>query len=549
LGTTTNHVAANIAAIQEHQAGQADAIQANHEQLVAKLDASDRSQQRIREGLETVTATTTQTALDVLTVNDIQNRQLELVQANQQQLVGRLDATAQGQQQIQDGLDTVTATTTQTALDVLSVNDTQNRQLELAQANQQQLVGRLDATAQGQQQIQDGLDTVTATTTQTALDVLVANEAQTAQARAMDANQQQLIARLNAATQDRQRTLEGLDTITATTTQTALDILAASEIQAEQAETMAANQQQLVARLDTTAQNQQQIKGAVDTITATTTQTALDVLTVSDNQAGQAQAMASNQQQLVARLDATTQGQQQIREGLSTISATTTQTALDVLAGNDSQTQQAQSLQADQQAITSELSTVTQAQQHVRADLDAVAATTAEIVQNVAAVGNNQTKLEQAFETNRQELISKLAEIAHGQQEWLTRFDAAQANIETMATSIASLEQRVVKLQGTLANSLSDINTLLDARQQQQTQFQETVREDVQSMGDSLVQLKDAQTGLEKRLQQMQTTSENQTEDLLSAIEGFQQKAEREAAAIPAEIKSSKAQPEEIALP
>jgi methyl-accepting chemotaxis protein len=118
-----------------------------------------------------------------------------------------------------------------------------------------------------------------------------------------------------------------------------------------------------------------------------------------------------------------------------------------------------------------------------------------------------------------------------------------------MATGIASLEQRVMKLQGTLQSSLNDLNTLLDAKSQRQNQFEETVRQDVQSLGDSLAQLRDAQTGLQKRIQEMQSSSESQTEDLLSAIEQLQQKTDSNSALVPAEIKSSKAQPEQIPLP
>ena len=574
LDAKTTTLASDISSVSQQLSALDENVKAGNETLTSHTAALADGQRMIQTGLNTMTATTNQSALTVLAMG---NRQGEMEQAMQagidrltvetQQLASgqqTLDAAlrdrseslssqlvnlTQKQQQMQSGLDTLTMTTGQVALDVLAIHDTQAGQGQAIASNQQQLVAKLDATAQNQQQIREGLDTITATTTQTALDVLTVSETQAGQAQAIQANQQQLVARLDATAQNQQQIREGLDTITATTTQTALDVLTVSEIQAGQTQTIEANQHQLVARLDATAQNQQQIRDGLDTITTTTTQTALDVLTVSEVQAGQTQTIQANQQQVVARLDAAAQDQQQIRDSLGTIGATTAQVALDVLAGHDSQVQQAQTLQAGQQAIAAELSTVTEGQQQVQGHLETITATATQVARDVVQVGENQGKLERAFETNRQELVARLTEIAQGQQEWLTRFDAAQANIEAMATGIASLEQRVMKLQGTLQSSLNDLNTLLDAKSQRQAQFEETVRQDVQSLGDSLVQLRDAQTGLQKRIQEMQSSSESQTEDLLSAIEQLQQKTDSNSALVPAEIKSSKAQPEQIPLP
>ncbi|NLT76248.1 MAG: hypothetical protein GXX98_06970 [Planctomycetes bacterium] len=551
-----------------------DSVRAGQEAAANQATALADNQRMIQAGLNTMTSTTNQGALTILTMA---NRQAEMEQTIQTGIAGltaetrqlasgqqninqairdrteslntQLAHLSQEQQQLRGGLDTLTATTSQVATDVLAIHDTQADQDQVIAANQQQLVARLDATTQGQQQIRDDLDTITATTTQVALDVLSVHENQAGQTQAMQNNQQQLVARLDATTQGQRQIGESLETIAATTTQTALDVLAVNDSQRQQIETAQANQQQLVARLDATTQGQRQIGENLETIAATTTQTALDVLTVNDSQRQQIETAQANQQQLVARLDATTQGQQRIGESLDTVAATTTQVARDVLAGNDSQSQQAQAIQAGQQTLASELATVAQGQQRMQGHLDTIAADTTQVAREVATVGDNQTRLEQAFETNRQELVLRLTQIAQGQQEWLARFDAAQANIETMATGIASLEKRVASLQGTLQDSLNDLNTLLDASQQRRAQFEETLRSDVQFMGDSLVQLRQAQSTLENQLQQMHNSSENQTEDLLTAIEQLRRRTETDAATAPGQIRSSKAQPEEILLP
>lgn len=567
LDDKTTTVATDISSMSRRLTAVDESLKTNGETVVARLTALADNQQGLQAGINQVDERTSQVAAEQATMH-------QAIRSHNDASQGRMTELADNQRMIQTGLNTMTATTNQSALTVLAMG---NRQSEMEQAMQsgiaglaeqtQQLAsgqqtlnealrdrsdslgGQMVALSQKQEQIQSGLDSLATTTSQVAAGVASVNDHQTDQSQAMQANQQQLVARLDATADAQQQIREGLDTVTATTTQTALDVLTVNDVQSRQLALAQANQQQLVARLDATVQGQQQINEGLDTITATTTQTALDVLTVNDNQIGQAQAAQANQQQLIARLDTTVQGQQQIKGALDSVAATTTQTALDVLTGNDSQVQQSRTLQAGQQTIVSELSTVAQDQQKVRAGLEAVAATTTQVAEDVVTVGDNQVKLEQAVEANRHELVTKLAEIAQGQQQWLTRFDAAQANIETMATSITSLEQRVAKLQGTLQNSLSDLTTLLDAKQQQRAQFEETVRSDVQFMGDSLVQLKDAHSGLEKQIQKMQSSSETRNEALLSAIEQLQRKADSGTAAAPVEMKSSKAQPKEIILP
>lgn len=570
LRDSSDRVLADLATVAAEQTSLRQAVSHGNENLASIAEGQNALQHSLRD----LDGKATALSLDVSTVSEKLSTLDESVRTGHEAAAGQATALADNQRMIQAGLNTMTATTNQGALTILTMANrqaemeqtmqagiagltTETRQLASGQQNLNQAIRdrteslntQLAHLSQEQQQLRGGLDTLNATTSQVALDVLAIHDTQDTQGQAMAANQQQLVARLDATAQGQQQIRDEIDTITATTTQVALDVLTVHESQARQTQAMQSNQQQLVARLDASTQGQQQIGESLDTIAATTTQTALDVLAVNDSQRRQIETAQANQQQLVGRLDATTQGQQRIGESLDTIAATTTQVALDVLAGNDSQSRQAKAIQAGQQTLASELATVAQGQQQVQSHLDTIAADTTQVAREVATVGDSQTRLEQAFEANRQELVVRLAQIAQGQQEWLTRFDAAQANIETMATSIVSLEQRVTKLQGTLQSSLADLSTLLDSRQERQAQFEDTVRQDVQTIGDSLSQLRQAQTGLEKQLQQMHRSSESQTEDLLTAIEQLRRRTETDAATTPAQIRSSKAQPEEILLP
>jgi len=602
LGATTIQVALDVLTLDDKQAKLSQNTQANHEALVAKLATAAKNQQQMQTGLDTLDATTTQVALDVLTLDDKQARQSQSTQANHEALVANLAATAQNQQQMQGSLDIVTATTGQIGLDIIALDGKQAKLSQNTQANHEALVAKLATAAKNQQQMQTGLDTLGATTTQVALDVLTLDDKQARQSQNTQANHEALVAKLATAAKNQQQMQTGLDTLGATTTQVALDVLTLDDKQAKLSQSTQANHEALVANLAATAENQQQMQTGLDTLTATTTQVALDVLTLDNKQASLSQSTQANHEALVAKLMAAAQGQeqmqgsldivtatagqigldiialdgkqdsvaqamqtsrqefgpkltslaenqQQLASGLDTLTATTTQVALDVLTLDDSQSKQAQALKATRQTLTSQIEAVTQGQQQMQSNLDTVTATTSQVALDVITLDDNQDSIKQAVQANRQELATKLTEIAQGQQQWLARFDAAEAKVAAMTDGITALEQRVTKLQGTLQTSLQDLSTLLDTESQQRVQFQDSVRQDMQSVTDSIAQLREIQSGLAEHIQRVQNSTQSQTGDILSALEQLQQKTDAETTDVDTELKSSMATPQEVMLP
>jgi len=243
------------------------------------------------------------------------------------------------------------------------------------------------------------------------------------------------------------------------------------------------------------------------------------------------------------------ENQQQLQTGLDALTSTTTQMALDVITLDGDQAKQSEAFAAGQQELNTQLQTVAQGQQQMQSNLDTVTATTSQVALDVIALDDNQAKIEEAIQANRQELATKLTEIAQGQQQWLARFDAAEAKVEMMTSGIAALEQRVANLQGTLQTSLNDLGTLLDAESQQRVQFQDSVRQDMQSVSDSVAQLREIQAGLAEHIQRVQDSTQSQNDDILSALEQLQKRSDASATDVDAELKSSMASPQEIRLP
>ena len=522
-------------------------------QIATNVDGLGEGQKQLHQAIDTgvadLTQDTTQLASALDTVGDRQQVMTDTLTAHNESLASHVTHLADGQKNLQGGLDTLSATTTQVALDVITLDDNQARIDGAIQANGQALTTGLNRIGQDQDQMQSGLDNLTTTTTQMALDVLTLDGNQAGIQKILQANAQDVVASMAQAAERQGQIQSGLDNLTATTTQMALDVITLDQNQDTIQKTVAAGNQDTAASLADVAAAQGQIQGGLDTLTATTTQTALDVITLDENQASVAKAVQAGNASTATSLTEVAQRQGQMQNGLDTVTATTTQVALDVITLSENQTRQGQTMQANQQEMASTLSTVAQNQQQTQASLETISTTTGQVAKDVVTLEDSQAKLQEAVAANRQELATKLAEIAQGQQLWLARFDAAQAQVETMTAGITALEQRVSKLQGTLQTSLDDITTLLDAESQQRVQFEESVRQDMQGVADTISQLRQVQAGLAEHIQRMQDSSQSQTGDILTALEQLELRTSTEGSAIDTELQSSNATTPQVVLP
>jgi len=515
------------------------ALQDHSAALAGQYDNLATDQQTLRDDVSNLTAK----------VDQGQQALAQSLQAHHDNVADNITSLAQAQERIQGGLDAVAATTTQVALDIITLDDNQGKLELTAQADRAKLNAQLADVAQSQQHMQSGLDTLSTTTTQVALDVVTLDDRQTKLQQAAQADRAKLTAQLSDVAQNQQQMQSGLDALSTTTTQVALDVVTLSGSQSEQAQSAKANHQELVSQLASAANGQQQMQGSLDVITATTSQVGLDVMALDDKQSKIGQTLQAGQQQFGPRLMQLADSQQQIQAGLDTLTSTTAQMALDVITLDSNHAKQGQALEARQQELGTQLQTVAQGQQQMQSNLDTVTATTSQVALDVITLDENQGRIEDAVQANRQELATRLTEIAQGQQQWLARFDAAEARIATMTDGITALEQRVANLQGTLQASLNDLGTLLDTESQQRVQFQDSVRQDMQGVADSVAQLREIQAGLAEHIQRVQDSTENQSGEILSALEQLQKKSDAKAVEVDPELKSSMASPQEIRLP
>jgi chromosome segregation ATPase len=158
-----------------------------------------------------LTATTGQTALDVIGMTTRQEAMQSALRDHSETWGAQMARLANGQQQVQNSLDTLTATAGQTALDVMAVTTGQEAIRTTLQSHDQVSATQVAKLAANQQQIQNSVDIVTATTGQASLDAIALGNRQEQLGQAVRAGQQETADRLAAITQSQQGWSDRLD--------------------------------------------------------------------------------------------------------------------------------------------------------------------------------------------------------------------------------------------------------------------------------------------------------------------------------------------------
>jgi len=151
-------IVGSVATVRTEQASLHETLKANHEAMKDQVTQLSSGQQQLQGGLDVLTATTGQTALDVISMAAGQDALTQNLQSHNAAVGGRIADLAGSQEQTQSGLDAVLATAGQTALDMIDLSQGQARLTQAVQADRQELAARLTEIVQSQQQWAQRLD-------------------------------------------------------------------------------------------------------------------------------------------------------------------------------------------------------------------------------------------------------------------------------------------------------------------------------------------------------------------------------------------------------
>ncbi len=310
LTATAGQTAIDVLAIENDQVAMAQSIRTGLADLSERTDHVATNQQQMQSGLDTLTTTAGQTATDVTAVAGRQDSLQKAIQSYSESTNGQMAQLAENQQKIQTGVDAIATTTGQTASDVTAVAGRQAALQQAIQSHGESTNGQMAQLAENQQKIQTGVDGIAATTGQTASDVTAVAGRQDSLQKAIQSYSESTTGQMAQLAENQQKMQTGVDGIAATTGQTASDVTAVAGRQDSLQKAIHSFSESTTGQMTQLVEGQQKMQSGLDAVTATTGQTAHDVVVLTASQAESEQAAQTGRTQVIAKLEAMAQDRQ-----------------------------------------------------------------------------------------------------------------------------------------------------------------------------------------------------------------------------------------------
>ena len=298
VAATTGQTARDVATLNNGQAALQQSIQAGNAALTARASELAQSQQALQSRIDNLGQATQQVASDVARMTVGQDALHQTLKAHGDRADQQATNLASVQEEMRTNLDTLTATAGQTALDIIAVTTRQDAIRAALQSHNESLGTQMAQLVDNQQQMQSGLDTVTATTGQASLDTLTLNNGQGRLGQAVQAGRQEMADRLAEMAQGQQKWSERLDAAQAKVATIGDSVAALEQRIARLHDLLQASSQGTTAVLGATSQQRLQFE----------TKVSQDMQAVIDSLAQLRQTQTSLQEQ-ITQVQKSTQGQ------------------------------------------------------------------------------------------------------------------------------------------------------------------------------------------------------------------------------------------------
>ncbi len=170
------------------------------------------------------------------------------------------------------------------------------------------------------------------------------------------------------------------------------------------------------------------------------------------------QAMAeANAEQIAFIATNLEQNQHELEVRVENVQNGTRDVAADMAAVADEQVKIYEMMQSNKQHLSSEIAVIGQNQHELQSLIGTVQNDTQTLTSTVASVTDEQIRLHQTVQENSRQMADMVAAIEQNQQEWQNTINSIQENVQRLTVSIDALGQNLLILQEVLQNSVREL--------------------------------------------------------------------------------------------
>jgi chromosome segregation ATPase len=416
------------------------------------------------------------------------------VQSNSSKLNEKVVSLEQGQNTILAGIADSKNQTLKVSSEVAALGSTQARLHQESQKSIQHVADNLSAVANSQESFKADLVVSNKTSSKIAEDVAFLGQKQSQLNSDLQSNNNRLNEKVALLEQGQNSIVAGIADSKNQTLKLSSEVAALGDKQAKFQETSGNSISDIVNNLSLITGNQEILKAA---------------LVVSHNEnAG-----------IANTLSEINQNQDMLKAGLVVSHNEAAGVSNKVASMNETQKELKQIMQDSNTRLSQKVASLEKSQSDLQNGIENVRNETKKIAADISVFSNGQTNLQEAVESCNKQLTDRVTVVEKSQQDWQETIKQLQQSMQQVAGNISTFEQNISKLQEIFQGRISDLTNTSNAGAKGQLEFQEKMKSDLASLSEAVSVLKQGQTSMQQKIEEVQTSTKSMSVEFPAALE------------------------------
>jgi len=149
-----------------------------------------------------------------------------------------------------------------------------------------------------------------------------------------------------------------------------------------------------------------------------------------------------------------------------------------------------------------------------------------ELATQVGNVAQQQGGMQRAVQSMNADLAQRLDALEANYTQWQNRTERLSDKAQALETRLQNIDEGMTALQTNLSSRISDLATIIRYYQQRLPSMNDNIVNDLRGFSATLKQIQDAQNELSKRLDEVHTETQRQSEDLVNAVHSLRRQTQ-----------------------
>ena len=231
----------------------------------------------------------------------------------------------------------------------------------------------------------------------------------------------------------------------------------------------------------------------------------------------------TNAQQIAALGQRIEQNQQELQAGIEQVQNDIRSAVAETAAVSEKQVKLQEAVQNINRRTSEKIALVEENQAGLQAGIEQVRGESkdvaADMKADITAVKDEQTRLYETMQSNGRDFTNNVAVIEQNQQQWQGKVEELQQNFQVVTNRISTLGNDLSKLQEAFKSNIRELASTIDTSGKEQLKFQEKIQAKLLAFDNSIGAMKQSQENLQNQIKNVQQSAEAMSNELPAAIE------------------------------